>query len=213
MQCKIRWLGLQDYRSCWQAMRQFTDSRDAITPDEVWLVEHHPVFTQGQNGKTEHLLDPAPIPVVQTDRGGQITYHGPGQLMIYTLIDLKRKKLNVRELVTQLEQTVIQFLAALDIQAYAKPKAPGIYIGDKKICSIGLRVRHGCAYHGLAFNVKMDLQPFTKINPCGFPGLKMTQLSELSAQNNILETGRQLIKYLSTNLGYTGATFLADHSE
>lgn len=203
----IRWLGLQDYASCWKAMQDFTNQRDQDTPDEIWLLEHNPVFTQGQNGKQEHLLHTGDIPVVQTDRGGQVTYHGPGQLMVYTLIDVKRKHLNVRELVTLLEKSVIDLLAAYDIHAEAKREAPGVYVDGKKICSIGLRIRRGCAYHGIAFNVSMDLEPFTRINPCGFTALEMTQFSALQGLSHTQETGRQLVNYLMKNLVYTHANY------
>jgi lipoyl(octanoyl) transferase len=203
----IRWLGRQDYSSCWQAMQQFTHHRNEETIDEIWLLEHHPVFTQGQNGKAEHVLTPGNIPVVQTDRGGQVTYHGPGQLMVYTLIDLKRKHLNVRELVTQLEQSIIDLLAEYGIIAHARREAPGVYVDGKKICSIGLRIRRGCAYHGVAFNVAMDLEPFTRINPCGFSQLKMTQFSALGGLDNTLEAGRKLVNYLMNNLVYTHCTW------
>jgi lipoyl(octanoyl) transferase len=199
----VRWLGQQDYMPCWQAMQAFTQNRDEATGDEVWLLEHRPVFTQGQNGKPEHVLNPGDIPVVQTDRGGQITYHGPGQLMIYTLIDLKRKKLNVRELVSLLEQSVIDLLAEYHITAIAKRDAPGVYVDHKKICSIGLRIKKGCSYHGIAFNITLDLEPFSRINPCGFSELKMAQFSELGGLTSTLETGRSLVKYLMKNLRYT----------
>ncbi len=201
----IRWLGRKDYQPCWQAMQEFTQTRDENTADEIWLLEHTPVFTQGQNGKPEHVLNPGDIPVVQTDRGGQVTYHGPGQLMVYTLIDLKRKKFNVRELVTLLEQSVIDLLAEYNITAAAKADAPGVYVGQKKICSIGLRIRKGCSYHGIAFNVALDLEPFNRINPCGFSQLQMAQFSELGGLASTLETGRGLVKYLMKNLRYTSA--------
>jgi len=204
----IRWLGQQDYTTCWRAMQQFTNQRDEQSVDEIWLLEHHPVFTQGQNGNPEHILDPGNIPVVLTDRGGQVTYHGPGQLMAYTLIDIKRKKLNVRELVTQLEQAVIDLLVNYGISAYAQCKAPGVYVAEEKICSIGLRIRRGCAYHGIAFNVAMDLAPFARINPCGFTALKMTQFSALGGLKETAETGHQLTNYLMKNLGYTNSSFL-----
>lgn len=209
----VRWLGRQDYVSCWQAMQQFTDKREADSVDEIWLLEHEPVFTQGQNGKPEHLLNPGTIPVVQTDRGGQITYHGPGQLMVYTLIDLKRKQLTVRDLVSTLEETIINLLTAHDIPAKAKREAPGVYVADEKICSIGLRIRRGCSYHGIAFNVCLDLEPFTRINPCGFTALKMTQLSTLGARLTTYEAGRKLINYLTKRLGYTTATFYNQPAE
>jgi lipoyl(octanoyl) transferase len=199
----IRWQGLQDYQSCWQAMQDFTNNRTEQTPDEIWLLEHYPVFTQGQNGKQEHLLNPGDIPVVQTDRGGQITYHGPGQLMIYTLIDLRRKAFNVRELVTLLEQSIIDLLAEYGINALAKREAPGVYVEGKKIASIGLRIRRGCSYHGIAFNIAMDLAPFQRINPCGFASLQMTQFSAHQGLSSTEEAGRQLAKYLMKNLVYT----------
>lgn len=198
----IRRMAPQDYETCWRAMRQFTDQRDETVPDEIWLLEHHPVFTQGQNGKPEHILAPGNIPIIQVDRGGQVTYHGPGQLVAYTLIDLKRKKLTIRELVTRLEQSVIDFLKEYDIHAAAKREAPGVYIDGKKICSVGLRIRRGCSYHGLAFNIAMDLEPFSRINPCGFQGLEVTQLAEFDSQTNINEASLKLINYLAANLGY-----------
>jgi lipoyl(octanoyl) transferase len=208
----IRWLGRQDYLTCWQAMQDFTHVRTAETPDEIWLLEHSPVFTQGQNGKPEHILDPGHIPVIQADRGGQVTYHGPGQLMAYILLDLRRKKLNVRELVTLLEQSVIDLLDAHHIEAYAKRAAPGIYVNqhqvEKKMGSIGLRIRRGCSYHGIALNVSMDLEPFSRINPCGFSGLEMTHFSALGGLQSTIETGRQLVNYLMNNLRYTNATWL-----
>ena len=199
----IRWLGRKDYQPCWQAMQEFTQARNEDTADEIWLLEHTPVFTQGQNGKPEHVLNPGDIPVVQTDRGGQVTYHGPGQLMVYTLVDLRRKKLNVRELVSMLEQSVVDLLAEFKIQAAAKHDAPGVYVDHKKICSIGLRIRKGCSYHGIAFNVALDLEPFSRINPCGFTQLQMVQFQELGGLNSTLETGRSLTKYLMKNLRYT----------
>lgn len=173
----VRQLGLRPWEPVSQAMHQFTDSRQADTPDELWLVEHPPVFTQGQAGKAEHLLMPGDIPVVQSDRGGQVTYHGPGQQVMYVLIDLKRRKLGVRQLVTAIEQTVVETLAHYNVTAYARPDAPGVYVDGKKICSLGLRIRQGCSFHGLALNIAMDLAPFQRINPCGYAGLEMTQLS------------------------------------
>ena len=199
----IRSLGLQDYIATWQAMQVFTNTRTEETIDEIWLLEHPPVFTQGQNGKPEHLINPGTIPVIQTDRGGQVTYHGPGQLMIYTLIDLKRKKLNIREIITLLEKAIIQFLLIeYKIVAYAQREAPGIYIDQKKICSIGLRVRRGCTFHGLAFNIAMDLEPFSRIHPCGFPELVMTQLAAFQKTANTADTGIKLVEYLMKSLGY-----------
>lgn len=174
----VRQLGQRDWQPVSDAMHQFTDQRDSNTADEIWLVEHHPVFTQGQAGKAEHLLMPGHIPVVQSDRGGQVTYHGPGQQVMYVLIDVKRRKMGVRELVTALEETVIATLADYDVSARARPDAPGVYVGDDKICSLGLRIRKGCSFHGLALNVAMDLAPFLRINPCGYAGMQMTQLSQ-----------------------------------
>lgn len=199
----VRTLGLQDYLTTWLAMQQFTNSRDENTVDEIWLLEHPAVFTQGQNGKPEHVLSPGDVPLIQTDRGGQVTYHGPGQLIVYTLVDLKRKKLNVRQIITLLEQSVVQLLTDYSIQAQTRCEAPGVYAGNKKICSIGLRIRRGCSFHGLALNVAMDLDPFLSINPCGFPRLEMTQITELNKTANIAQVGLKLIEHLITSLGYT----------
>ncbi|MBE3535886.1 MULTISPECIES: lipoyl(octanoyl) transferase LipB [Enterobacter] len=172
----VRHLGLQPYEPVSQAMHEFTDSRDDTTPDEIWLVEHLPVFTQGQAGKAEHLLMTGDIPVIQSDRGGQVTYHGPGQQVMYVLLNLKRRKLGVRELVTLLEQTVVNTLAEYGIDAHPRADAPGVYVGEMKICSLGLRIRKGCSFHGLALNINMDLTPFQRINPCGYAGMEMTQM-------------------------------------
>ncbi len=172
----VRNLGLQPYEPVSQAMHEFTDIRDENTPDEIWLVEHTPVFTQGQAGKAEHLLMPGDIPVIQSDRGGQVTYHGPGQQVMYVLLNLKRRKLGVRELVTLLEQTVVHTLAEYGIDAHPRADAPGVYVGEMKICSLGLRIRKGCSFHGLALNINMDLTPFRRINPCGYAGMEMTQM-------------------------------------
>lgn len=174
----IRQLGLQPYEPVSLAMHEFTDQRDESTPDEIWLVEHHPVFTQGQAGKAEHLLTTGDIPVIQSDRGGQVTYHGPGQQVMYVLLNLKRRKLGVRELVTVLEQTVVNTLAEFGVESHPRADAPGVYVGDKKICSLGLRIRKGCSFHGLALNIAMDLTPFLRINPCGYAGMEMTQLRQ-----------------------------------
>lgn len=176
---QIRQLGLQPYEPISQAMHDFTNTRDETTADEIWLVEHQRVFTQGQAGKAEHVLVPGDIPVIQSDRGGQVTYHGPGQQVMYVLLNLKRRKLGVRELVTILEQTVVNTLAQLGIEAYPRADAPGVYVDGCKICSLGLRIRKGCSFHGLALNVDMDLSPFLRINPCGYAGLEMTQVSTL----------------------------------
>ncbi|MBB5193044.1 lipoyl(octanoyl) transferase [Silvimonas terrae] len=178
----VRPLGLQAYEPTWHAMQDFTDARTADTQDELWLLEHPPVYTLGQAGKPEHILQQTDIPIVKIDRGGQVTYHGPGQLIAYTLLDLRRNKLGVRELVRKLEQSVINLLADFDIEAYGKIDAPGVYVqdelGEAKIAALGLRIRNGCAFHGLSFNVGMDLTPFGWINPCGYAGLRVAQLND-----------------------------------
>ncbi|BCU56518.1 lipoyl(octanoyl) transferase LipB [Enterobacter kobei] len=189
----IRHLGLQPYEPVSLAMHDFTDTRDDTTPDEIWLVEHHPVFTQGQAGKAEHVLMPGDIPVIQSDRGGQVTYHGPGQQVMYVLLNLKRRKLGVRELVTLLEQTVVNTLAESNIEAYPRADAPGVYVGGKKICSLGLRIRKGCSFHGLALNIAMDLAPFQRINPCGYAGMEMAQMSQWVPDATTDNTGPRLV--------------------
>ena len=181
MNAFVRQLGRVDYAPTWRAMQAFTDARDEGTPDELWFLEHAPVFTQGLNGKPEHLLATGDIPVVGIDRGGQVTYHGPGQLVMYALIDLRRLGIGVRELVVALEDPVIALAASRGIAAAGRREAPGVYVRGRKLASIGLRVRRGCSYHGLALNVDMDLEPFRRINPCGMAGLAMTQLSEEGA--------------------------------
>ncbi|MGJ7471430.1 lipoyl(octanoyl) transferase LipB [Kosakonia cowanii] len=191
----IRNLGLQPYAPVSQEMHDFTDRRDDDTPDEIWLVEHPPVFTQGQAGKAEHVLAAGDIPVIQSDRGGQVTYHGPGQQVMYVLINLKRRKIGVRELVTLLENTVINTLAQLDIVGNARPDAPGVYVDGKKICSLGLRIRKGCSFHGLALNIDMDLAPFMRINPCGYAGMEMTQVSKLVENANMDKIRTILIQH------------------
>jgi len=196
----VRQLGQQDYQSVWQAMRTFTEQRTERTEDELWLVEHFPVFTQGQAGKAEHILQANDIPIVQTDRGGQVTYHGPGQLVVYVLLDLKRAKMGIRQLVTSLEQAVIELLTTFGIQAHARRDAPGVYVEQAKIGAVGLRVRHGCCYHGLALNVDLDLQPFSWINPCGFADLSVTQISDFVEQVDVGSVAEQLIKYLMSHL-------------
>lgn len=176
----IRQLGRVDYVTIWRAMQQFTDTRTAHTADELWFLEHPPVFTLGMAGKAEHLLSRGDIPVVRTDRGGQVTYHAPGQLVVYALIDLRRVRLGVRDLVTGLEQSVIRYGAQLGLAAVARREAPGVYVNGRKLASVGIRIRGGCSYHGLALNVNMDLEPFQRINPCGYAGLEMTQLAHLT---------------------------------
>jgi lipoyl(octanoyl) transferase len=176
---KVLDLGVQPYETVWRDMQVFTDARSATAEDELWLVEHPPVFTLGKNGKPEHVLKPGGIPVLHSDRGGQVTYHGPGQLVVYVLLDLQRMQLGVRELVTRLENSVIELLAEFEICAEARRDAPGVYVAGEKIAALGLRVRKGRCFHGLALNVDMDLEPFTRIHPCGYRGLRVTQLRNL----------------------------------
>lgn len=197
----VRQLGEQPYSPIWQAMQDFTNNRNAATADEIWLVEHQAVFTQGQAGKEEHLLMPGDIPVVKVDRGGQVTYHGPGQQMMYVLLNLKRNNLGVRNLVTALEQCVVNTLKDYAIEAYPKADAPGVYVDAKKICSIGLRIRKGCSFHGLALNVNMDLSPFQRINPCGYAGLEMVNCAQLDGPDTLLEAGNKITDHLSALLG------------
>ncbi len=203
----VKALRHRDYLTTWQEMQALTDQRTANSPDEIWFVEHSPVYTLGQAGKREHILSPGNIPIIQTDRGGQVTYHGPGQLMVYVLLDLRRQQLGVRQLVSALEQSTIDFLADHDITAQAQRHAPGVYVGEAKICSIGLRIRRGCSYHGLAFNVAMDLKPFSGINPCGFANLPITQLSSLGGPNTLAAVIPSFTEHLFANLGYTSAAF------
>lgn len=202
----VRYLGLQEYTSCWQRMQQFTDTRGPETPDELWCLEHQPVFTQGQAGKAEHLLAPGDIPVVQVDRGGQVTYHAPGQLIIYVLLDLKRHKLGVRQLVSILEQSIVDFLNRFGVSAYPKKSAPGVYVDEQKIASIGLRIRKGCSFHGLALNVDTDLAPFNRINPCGYAGLSMINCSDRSIDLTCEQSAHQIVNLLSQHLNITEIT-------
>jgi lipoyl(octanoyl) transferase len=206
--CVLRELGLRDYAEIWEAMRRFTDTRQAATPDEVWLVEHPPVFTLGMAGKTEHLLAPGDIPVVKTDRGGQVTYHGPGQAMLYVLWDLKRLGLSIRRLVEMLEQSVIDYCGAKGISAVPRAGAPGVYVAGRKLAALGLRVRRGCCYHGLALNVDMDLEPFSRINPCGYPGLEVTQLRDLDVPDGVGTVGRDVAESLCRRLAKASAPAL-----
>lgn len=204
----FRELGLLPYEPVWQAMRRFTDTRGPQTGDEVWLVEHPPVFTQGQAGKAEHLLLPGDIPVVQVDRGGQVTYHGPGQLVAYLLLDVRRLGFGVRDLVSRIERCLIDLLASYDVEAAAKPDAPGVYVDGAKIASLGLRIRNGCSFHGLALNVDMDLAPFRRINPCGYAGLAMTQLRDQAGPIELSEVRARLRAQLVKHLDYAEQTTL-----
>ena len=199
----VKHLGQRPYIETWRRMQTYTDQRDENSQDQLWLLEHPPVFTQGQAGKAEHLLSPGTIPVIQTDRGGQITYHGPGQLVAYLLLDLRRAGLGVRSLVTLLEDAVITLLASYGVTALARRDAPGVYVETAKIASIGLRVRKGCSLHGLSLNVAMDLEPFSRINPCGYPDLPVTQLSSISNQTDTHKVGEDLARQLAQCLGYT----------
>ena len=197
----VKRLGLQPYAPVLERMRELTLARTPETRDELWFLEHPPVFTQGQAGKAEHVLAPGDIPVVQSDRGGQVTYHGPGQLVVYFLLDLHRLGYGIRSLVTRLEQSMVDCLGSYGIAAAGKRDAPGVYVAGQKIASLGLRVRKGCTYHGLALNVAMDLSPFERINPCGFRGLAMTQTSELGGPADVARVGRDLEPHLVSRLG------------
>ena len=199
----IRRLGLVEYEPTWRAMQRFTDERDATTPDEIWFLEHPPVFTLGMNASRAHVLAPGDIPVVQIDRGGQVTYHGPGQLVVYPLIDLRRSGLGVRDLVTALERSVIDLAADHGLIAEARRDAPGVYVEGRKLASVGIRVRRGASYHGLALNVSLDLEPFGRINPCGYQGLQMTQLADLSGLSSVSAAATALEPHLLQALGFS----------
>ncbi|MEJ2255730.1 MAG: lipoyl(octanoyl) transferase LipB [Woeseiaceae bacterium] len=198
---KPRFLGTQDYVPCWEAMQTFTDERDESTADEIWFCEHPPVFTLGLNAGREHVLAPGDIPIVQIDRGGQVTYHGPGMLMIYPLIDIRRSNIGVRGLVTALEQSVVDLVAGFGIEAAARPHAPGVYVNDRKLASVGLRIRRGASFHGMALNVDCDLEPFSRINPCGFEGLKMTDLKALGIRRSLEEIAQLLLPRFADRVG------------
>jgi lipoyl(octanoyl) transferase len=198
----LRWLGMRDYEPTWRRMQALTDARDANFRDEIWFLQHPPVFTLGMAASREHLLAPGTIPVVPIDRGGQVTYHGPGQLVVYPLIDLRRQKLGVRDLVTALEMAVCDTAAGYGIEACPRADAPGVYVDGRKLASVGLRIRRGCSYHGLAFNVAMDLEPFARINPCGFAGLEVTQLEDLGGPADPRQVAADLAPHLLQRLGY-----------
>ena len=210
----VRHLGCVDYEPTWHAMQHFTQSRDADSADEIWLLEHPRVFTQGQAGKAEHVLAAGDIPVVQVDRGGQVTYHGPGQLIAYILVDVRRAGQGVRDLVSAIENSLIDLLSQYAVSAQARPDAPGVYVGEKKIASLGLRIRRGCSFHGLALNVDMDLQPFQRINPCGYAGMQMTQLREQTQQPiELSEVSVRLRDALVSHLKYSEYITLTDGIE
>jgi lipoyl(octanoyl) transferase len=196
----VRCPGQVDYAQAWQSMQTFTDTRDAQTADELWLLEHPPVYTLGRNGKDEHLLDPGDIPVIRVDRGGQVTYHGPGQLVCYCLIDIRRRRLGVQSLVHTLEQAVIDLLADHGVSGERREKAPGVYVAGRKLAALGLRVRRGCTFHGLALNVDMELAPFARINPCGYEGLEVTQLRDLGITLNIEQAGEAFREHFERRL-------------
>lgn len=197
----IKKLGICNYQKTWQEMKDFTSGRRETTKDEVWLLEHPPVFTQGMAGKPEHILNPGNIPIVQTDRGGQVTYHGPGQLVGYVLVDLRRLKIGVKTYVSLIENSIMQLLADYNIRANINPSAPGVYVNGNKICSIGLKISRGCSYHGIALNINNDLEPFTRINPCGFHNLQMAKINDF-IEVNIDEVGNNFCEKLIRNLNY-----------
>lgn len=199
--CRVRDLGRQPYEPVWRAMQRFTDARDEATPDELWLVEHEPVFTLGQAGKPEHVLMPGDIPVLHVDRGGQVTYHGPGQIVAYPLLDLRRLKLGVREYVCRIEQAVIDTLADWNIVAVRREGAPGVYVNDAKVAALGIRVRRGCSFHGLAFNIAMDLEPFRRINPCGYAGLEVVAMQDIGGPAGLDAVKPVLLGHLAAQFG------------
>jgi len=210
---RLRWLGRMEYEPVQQAMEAFTLARTEDSADEIWLVEHPPVFTLGMNCKHPAITPPSDIAVVKTDRGGQITYHGPGQIVIYVLVNLRRLQWGIKRLVQELEQAVIDLLMEHNIQAHRQQGAPGVYVHNKKIAALGLRVRRGCSYHGLAVNVDMDLEPFARIDPCGYPGLEATQLRDLEIHATIKDIGNALSHSLAINLGYNGCDPTNDKPE
>ena len=199
----VRSLGLTEYVSVWKAMRSFTNSRNEQTLDEIWVNQHTPVFTQGQSGRRENILEPRDIPVVYADRGGQVTYHGPGQLVVYLLFDLRRMDLNARSLVDGIEESIVSVLAGYSIGATTKRDAPGVYVQATKIASVGLRIRRGCSYHGLSLNVAMDLEPFDRINPCGHANLKMSQVEDFGGPNDLSLVTDDLVRVLSHQFQFT----------
>lgn len=206
----VRSLGLTDYVPVWQAMQTFTDSRKKNTLDEIWVTQHKPVFTQGQSGRPEHVLEPQDIPVVLTDRGGQVTYHGPGQLVVYLLFDLRRMGLSVRALVACIEESIIATLAGFSILATRERDAPGVYVDGRKIGSLGLRVRKGCSFHGLSLNVAMDLEPFDRINPCGYVQLKMTQVKDCGGPSDLSVLAEDLLSVLATRFQFSSLIHTRD---
>lgn len=201
----LKWLGRVEYEPTWRAMQALTDQRDDNTPDQIWFLEHPPVFTLGLNGKPEHVLAPGDIPVVQIDRGGQVTYHGPGQLVVYPLLQLRRSGLGVRELVMALENAIIATVKEFGVHAEARRDAPGVYVEGRKLASVGLRIRRGCSYHGLAFNIDMDLSPFSRINPCGYQGLQVVDLKQLGVATDTQAVAMRMAPHLLRELRLPGA--------
>lgn len=199
---RVRQLGRREYTPVWQAMQQFTLQRSGDTPDEIWLVEHPPVFTLGLNGKQHHILEAGDIPVISTDRGGQVTYHGPGQLVAYLLLDLKRLDLGVRAIVSLIEQSIVALLGDYAVQAQSRQDAPGVYVNGAKIAALGLRIKQGCCYHGLALNIDMDLEPFSRINPCGFADMPITQLTTLGITDGMPTVATKLLTHITGQVGY-----------
>ncbi len=197
----VRDLGRQPYEPVWRAMQRFTDARDADTPDELWLVEHEPVFTFGQAGKPEHVLMPGEIPVLHVDRGGQVTYHGPGQIVAYPLLDLRRLKIGVRDYVCRIEQVIIDTLADWNIKGVRRDGAPGVYVGDAKVAALGIRVRRGCTFHGLAFNIAMSTEPFQRINPCGYEGLQVVAMADLGGPSSLDTVKPVLLRHMAVHFG------------
>lgn len=208
----VRQLGRRDYTPVWQAMQRFTQQRTNDTADEIWLLEHPPVYTLGLNGKQHHVLNAGDIPLIQTDRGGQVTYHGPGQLVAYLLFDLKRHDLGVRSLVSLIEQSIIDLLAGYGIPAINRQDAPGVYVEDAKLAALGLRIKRGCSYHGLSLNVDMDLEPFSRINPCGYEGLAVTQLRSLGISDSMDKIASTLLNHIASQLGYHPDITLAEEN-
>ncbi len=197
---EVEYLGKSPYESCWQAMKDYTDNRNEESADRLWITEHSAVYTQGLNGKPEHLLNPGEIPVIQIDRGGQVTFHGPGQLVLYCLLDLPRLNIGVKGLVSRIEQSIIEWLAGYGIEAKTRSGAPGVYVGEAKIAALGLRIRRKCSYHGLSLNLDMDLEPFSRINPCGYQGLAVTQLSDFGVRKTVEQAGLELAQILTRRL-------------
>jgi lipoyl(octanoyl) transferase len=199
-EAEILWLGRRDYEPTWRAMQRYTQERGPDTPDQIWLLEHEPVFTLGMNGDASHVLLPGDIPVVRIDRGGQVTYHGPGQLVVYPLIDMRRAALSVRDLLNALERSVIEYAARFGVDAQCRLGAPGVYVDDRKLASVGLRIRRGGSYHGLSLNIRMDLEPFSRINPCGYAGLEMTQLYDLGGPGEVAAVAAEFGPLLAAKL-------------